>query len=114
MTALRDAIGSRDPLPPPPALPAVPPPPARVYAPRPEKSAFAAQAARHTTALLGIGHVGSRIAELSRGLFNMQVLACDPYLTAAQIARLNRCHEAPVGGNRKHRALSGVAQLAQR
>jgi ethanolamine ammonia-lyase small subunit len=62
MTALRDAIGSSDPLPPPPAIPPVPPPPARVYAPRPEKSAFAAQAAQHTTALLGIGHVGTRYA----------------------------------------------------
>lgn len=49
-------------MPPAPALPAVPPPPARVYAPRPEKSAFAAEAARHTTALLGIGHVGTRYA----------------------------------------------------
>jgi ethanolamine ammonia-lyase small subunit len=62
MTALRDAIGSSDPLPPAPAIPPVPPPPARVYSPRPEKSAFAAQAARHTTALLGIGHVGTRYA----------------------------------------------------
>jgi ethanolamine ammonia-lyase small subunit len=62
MTALRDAIGSSDPLPPAPPLPAIPPPPARVYSPRPERSAFAAQAARHTTALLGIGHVGTRYA----------------------------------------------------
>jgi ethanolamine ammonia-lyase small subunit len=62
MTALRDAIGSSEPLPPVPPLPAVPPPPARVYSPRPERSAFAAQAARHTTALLGIGHVGTRYA----------------------------------------------------
>lgn len=62
MTALRDAIGSRDPLPPVPAIPPVPPPPARVYAPRPETSTFAAQAARHTTALVGIGHVGTRYA----------------------------------------------------
>lgn len=62
MIALREAIGGHDPLPPPPALPAIPAPPARVYSPRPEKSAFAAQAARHTTALLGIGHVGTRYA----------------------------------------------------
>src|SRR5512140_310074 len=62
MTALRDAIGSSDPLPPVPAMPPIPAPPARVYSPRPEKSAFAAQAARHTTALLGIGHVGTRYA----------------------------------------------------
>lgn len=62
MAALREALGAADPLPPVPALPAVPPPPARVYSPRPEKSAFAAEAARHTTALLGIGHVGTRYA----------------------------------------------------
>src|SRR5215470_12471515 len=62
MAALREAMGAADPLPPVPPLPAVPPPPARVYSPRPEKSAFAAQAARHTTALLGIGHVGTRYA----------------------------------------------------
>ncbi|HEX2691170.1 MAG TPA: ethanolamine ammonia-lyase subunit EutC [Kofleriaceae bacterium] len=62
MTALREAIGASDPLPPVPAIPPVPPPPARVYSPRPEKSRFAAHAARHTTALLGIGHVGTRYA----------------------------------------------------
>jgi ethanolamine ammonia-lyase small subunit len=62
MAALREALGAADPLPPVPALPPVPPPPARVYSPRPEKSAFAAEAARHTTALLGIGHVGTRYA----------------------------------------------------
>lgn len=62
MTALRDAIGASDPLPVAPPLPAIPPPPARVYSPRPERSPFAAQAARHTTALLGIGHVGTRYA----------------------------------------------------
>src|SRR6185295_15421229 len=37
-------------------------PPARVYSPRPEKSPFAAEAAKHTTALVGIGHVGTRYA----------------------------------------------------
>lgn len=62
MTALRDALGASDPLPTAPPLPAIPAPPARVYTPRPERSAFAAQAARHTTALLGIGHVGTRYA----------------------------------------------------
>ena len=62
MTALRDALGAGEPLPPAPPLPSIPPPPARVYTPRPERSAFAAQAARHTTALLGIGHVGTRYA----------------------------------------------------
>jgi ethanolamine ammonia-lyase small subunit len=62
MAALREALGAADPQPPVPAVPAVPPPPARVYSPRPERSAFAAEAARHTTALLGIGHVGTRYA----------------------------------------------------
>lgn len=62
VAALRDAIGTADPLPPPPAIPEVPPPPVRVYTPRPEKRAFAAEAARHTTALVGIGHVGTRYA----------------------------------------------------
>jgi D-3-phosphoglycerate dehydrogenase / 2-oxoglutarate reductase len=33
--------------------------------------------------IIGLGNVGIRIAELCRGLFAMQVLACDPYLTAA-------------------------------
>jgi ethanolamine ammonia-lyase small subunit len=62
IAALRDALGSADPLPPPPPLPEVPPPPARVYTPRPERRPFAAEAARHTTALVGIGHVGTRYA----------------------------------------------------
>ena len=39
-----------------------------------------------TIGIIGIGHVGSRIAALCRGLFAMQVLACDPYLTEAEIA----------------------------
>ncbi|HEY2135040.1 MAG TPA: hydroxyacid dehydrogenase [Xanthobacteraceae bacterium] len=39
-----------------------------------------------TIGVIGIGHVGSRISELCRGLFNMRVLACDPYLTREEIA----------------------------
>lgn len=62
MDRLRAELGAADPLPPIPALPPIPPPPARVYTPRPEVSPFAAEAARHTTALLGIGHVGTRYA----------------------------------------------------
>lgn len=62
MDALRDALGASDPLPPVPPLPPVEAPPARVYTPKPERSAFAAEAARHTTALVGIGHVGTRYA----------------------------------------------------
>src|SRR3954451_21484795 len=62
MASLRDALGSSEPAVPVPPLPPIPAPPVRVYTPRPEKSAFAAQAARHTTALIGIGHVGTRYA----------------------------------------------------
>ncbi|MBS0644753.1 MAG: NAD(P)-dependent oxidoreductase [Acetobacteraceae bacterium] len=39
-----------------------------------------------TIGIVGIGHVGGRVAELCRGLFQMRVLAYDPYLTAEQIA----------------------------
>lgn len=39
-----------------------------------------------TIGIVGLGHVGTRIAELCRGLFAMRVLACDPYLTEAEIA----------------------------
>lgn len=62
MDALRDELGGRAPLPPPAPIPPIPAPPVRVYSPRPEPSGFAAEAARHTTALLGIGHVGTRYA----------------------------------------------------
>lgn len=62
MDELRAALGGASPLPPPVKLPPIPAPPARVYTARPEKSAFAAEAARHTTALVGIGHVGTRYA----------------------------------------------------
>ena len=62
MASLADALGARAAAPPPPMLPPVPAPPVRVYSPRPERSPFAAQAARHTTALVGIGHVGTRYA----------------------------------------------------
>lgn len=62
MAALRSSRGSSNPLPAPPRMPPIPAPPVRVYAPRPEASSFAAEAARHTTALVGIGHVGTRYA----------------------------------------------------
>ncbi|HEY1411970.1 MAG TPA: hydroxyacid dehydrogenase [Rhodopila sp.] len=39
-----------------------------------------------TIGIVGLGHVGSRVAELCRGLFQMRVIAYDPYLTADQIA----------------------------
>lgn len=38
-----------------------------------------------TVGIVGIGHVGSRVAALCRGLFGMRVLAYDPYLTAEQV-----------------------------
>lgn len=62
MSALRDALGAERAMPPIEAMPHVPAPPARVYTPRPEQRPFAAKAARHTTALVGIGHVGTRYA----------------------------------------------------
>ncbi len=39
-----------------------------------------------TIGIIGIGNVGSRIAELCRGLFAMRVLAYDPYLGREQVA----------------------------
>jgi D-3-phosphoglycerate dehydrogenase len=39
-----------------------------------------------TIGIIGLGHVGGRVAELCRGLFQMRVIAYDPYLTDAQIA----------------------------
>jgi D-3-phosphoglycerate dehydrogenase len=38
-----------------------------------------------TIGIIGLGHVGSRVAELCRGLFQMRVIAYDPYLTAEAI-----------------------------
>ena len=40
-----------------------------------------------TIGIIGLGNVGSRVAELCRGLFQMRVLAYDPYLTDAQMRR---------------------------
>ena len=62
IAALRDRLGAGDPMPPREPLPPVPAPPARVYAPRREQRRFAREAARHTTALVVIGHVGTRYA----------------------------------------------------
>ena len=36
-----------------------------------------------TIGIVGLGNVGRRVAELCRGLFGMQVIACDPYLDEA-------------------------------
>jgi ethanolamine ammonia-lyase small subunit len=54
-------LGSAAPLAPAP-LPKIPPPPVRVYVPPHEPEPFAKEAAKHTTALVGIGHVGTRYA----------------------------------------------------
>jgi D-3-phosphoglycerate dehydrogenase len=40
-----------------------------------------------TIGIVGLGHVGSRVAELCRGLLGMRVLACDPYLAAEEMTR---------------------------
>jgi D-3-phosphoglycerate dehydrogenase len=39
-----------------------------------------------TIGIIGLGHVGTRLAELVKAMFRMRVLAYDPYLTAEQIA----------------------------
>ncbi len=39
-----------------------------------------------TIGIIGLGHVGTRLAELCSGLFRMRVLAHDPYLSAETIA----------------------------
>jgi D-3-phosphoglycerate dehydrogenase len=39
-----------------------------------------------TIGLIGCGAIGTRVAELCRGLFRMRVLGCDPYLDAATLA----------------------------
>jgi len=61
MDALRVELGLARPLPPPPPVPEIPFPPARVFPVRPAHAA-PGSAAAHTTALLGIGHVGTRYA----------------------------------------------------
>ncbi|TNF24005.1 MAG: ethanolamine ammonia-lyase subunit EutC [Deltaproteobacteria bacterium] len=62
VAALRHELGAQDPLPPAPPLPKVEPPPVRVFPTRRTESRYAQAASAHTTALLGIGHVGTRYA----------------------------------------------------
>jgi D-3-phosphoglycerate dehydrogenase len=51
-----------------------------------ERNAFTGrELLNKTVGVLGIGNVGGRLAELCRGLFNMRVLAYDPYMTAEQV-----------------------------
>jgi D-3-phosphoglycerate dehydrogenase len=44
------------------------------------------EAQGRTIGIVGLGHVGRRIAELCRGLLGMKVLAYDPYLSTAEMA----------------------------
>lgn len=39
-----------------------------------------------TIGIVGIGNIGTRVADLCKGLFGMTILAYDPYLTADQVA----------------------------
>jgi D-3-phosphoglycerate dehydrogenase len=39
-----------------------------------------------TIGIVGLGNVGRRVAELTRGLLGMHVIACDPYLSAEEMA----------------------------
>lgn len=45
-----------------------------------------AEAYGKTVGIVGIGNVGGRVAALCGGAFGMKVLACDPYLSAEEIA----------------------------
>lgn len=62
MQALREGLGAADPMPPPPRVEEVRPPPAAIFPTPRRRSAYADAAAPHTTALVGIGHVGTRYA----------------------------------------------------
>src|SRR3984885_7920981 len=44
------------------------------------------EAGGKTIGIVGLGHVGRRIAELCKGLLHMKVVAYDPYLTATEMA----------------------------
>lgn len=60
--ALRQKLASADPMPPVEPVPEIPLPPERLFPVNHRRSGFGAEAAQHTTALLGIGHVGTRYA----------------------------------------------------
>jgi D-3-phosphoglycerate dehydrogenase len=78
-----------------------------------------------TIGIVGIGNVGRRVAQLCNGLFDMTVLAYDPYLTATEIAargaekveldELLRCADTvsiscPL--NKDNRGMIGASQFA--
>ncbi len=62
IAALKRRIEGSDPMPPAPPVPVIPPPPHRVFPSPHTRGRFAELAAKHTTALVGIGHVGTRYA----------------------------------------------------
>jgi D-3-phosphoglycerate dehydrogenase / 2-oxoglutarate reductase len=56
-------------------------------APDIDRNAYIGREARgKTIGIVGLGHIGTRLAELCRGLLRMRVLASDPYLSAEEIA----------------------------
>jgi ethanolamine ammonia-lyase small subunit len=59
---LRRRIEAEDPMPPPPPVPAIPSPPRRVFPAPHSRGRYAALASARTTALVGIGRVGTRYA----------------------------------------------------
>ena len=62
VAALRVKLGEADPLPPAPQPVGVAPPPARVFPTKRTRDRFAEEASKHTTAMVGIGRVGTRYA----------------------------------------------------
>lgn len=62
VAALRSRLGAADPLPPPAPASKIPLPPHRVFPVKHAPGSYAEKAAGHTTALVGIGHVGTRYA----------------------------------------------------
>ena len=52
----------------------------------PREALMGHEIGEHTIGLVGIGHVGTRVAHLAAA-FGMRVLAYDPYLSAEEIAR---------------------------
>ena len=62
MAELRARLGEDGPMGAPPRIAPVAPPPVRVFPSPSHRSRFADQAAAHTTAMVGIGHVGTRYA----------------------------------------------------
>ena len=62
ISSLRRRLGASAPLPPPSPAPKIPPPPHHVFPSPRLAGSYATKAAAHTTALVGIGHVGTRYA----------------------------------------------------